>query len=128
LAGLSYQQKKILRNKNGWLGWKDSNLDMTNLKSDLHEQDEEHVADDGADEEDDEQEIAPPGPRNMRTIEIERFLPAGQIDARYFEKPYYIVPREEIEQESFSLNSVHCPRSASATTPHECLPRITGES
>jgi len=24
-------------------------------------------------------------------IEIERFLPAGQIDALYFEKPYYIV-------------------------------------
>ena len=36
-----------------------------------------------------------PRPRNTRTIEIERcFLPTGQIDARYYEKPYYIVPRE----------------------------------
>ena len=44
-----------------------------------------------------------PRPENTRTIEIERFLPAGQIDARYFEKPYYIVPREEIGQESFAV-------------------------
>ncbi|RZN07253.1 hypothetical protein CWO91_28060 [Bradyrhizobium genosp. SA-3] len=25
------------------------------------------------------------------------------MDARYFEKPYYIVPREEISQESFAV-------------------------
>ena len=42
-------------------------------------------------------------PQNTRTIEIEHFLPAGQIDARYFEKPYYILPREEISQESFAV-------------------------
>ncbi|MCA1458789.1 hypothetical protein I6F35_37480 [Bradyrhizobium sp. BRP22] len=34
---------------------------------------------------------------------MECFLPARQIDARYFEKPYYIVPREEISQESFAV-------------------------
>ena len=42
-------------------------------------------------------------PENTRTIEIERFLQAGEIDARYFEKPYYVVPREEIGQESFAV-------------------------
>jgi DNA end-binding protein Ku len=42
-------------------------------------------------------------PQNTRTIEMERFLPAGQIDARYFEKPYYIVPREPVGQESFAV-------------------------
>jgi DNA end-binding protein Ku len=42
-------------------------------------------------------------PQNTRTIEIERFLPVGEIDARYFEKPYYILPREEISQESFAV-------------------------
>lgn len=68
----------------------------------LHEQDEETAA---ADEDDEiEEEIAPrPRPENTHTIEIERFLPAGQIDARYFEKPYYIVPRQEISQESFAV-------------------------
>jgi len=70
----------------------------------LHEQDQEQVAaDDAADDEDEEGEIAAPRPQNTRTIEIERFLPARQIDARYFEKPYYIVPREEIGQESFAV-------------------------
>ena len=50
------------------------------------------------------QEAAPvPRPQNTRTIEIERFIPAGQIDARYFEKPYYIVPRGEISQELFAV-------------------------
>ena len=42
-------------------------------------------------------------PQNTRTIEIERFLPAGQIDGRYFEKPYYIVPREPVGQEAFAV-------------------------
>jgi non-homologous end joining protein Ku len=48
---------------------------------------------------------APPilRPQNTRTIEIERFLPAGQIDGRYFEKPYYIVPREPVGQEAFAV-------------------------
>ena len=59
----------------------------------------------GYDDEDEEQDDALtfPRPQNTRTIQIERFLPAGQIDARYFEKPYYIMPREEISQESFAV-------------------------
>ncbi len=66
------------------------------------------MADEGAsdyDDEDEEQEesVPLPRPQKTRTIEIERFFPAGQIDARYFEKPYYIVPREEISQESFAV-------------------------
>jgi DNA end-binding protein Ku len=67
---------------------------------------ERHEPEAGLDagDDDEEEEIAPiPRPQNTRTIEIERFLPTGQIDARYFEKPYYIVPREEIGQESFAV-------------------------
>jgi DNA end-binding protein Ku len=45
----------------------------------------------------------PPRPRNTHTIEIERFVPVGQIDARYFEKPYYITPREPIGHEAFAV-------------------------
>lgn len=50
--------------------------------------------------------IAPPvapRPQNTRTIEIDRFVPQGQIDAGYFEKPYYIVPREPVGQEAFAV-------------------------
>jgi len=73
------------------------------VPADLHEPDDEES---GAAEhdEDEEEEIASVArPQNTRTIEIEHFLRAGQIDARYFEKPYYIVPREEIGQESFAV-------------------------
>ena len=70
-----------------------------------NEQDEQETANDDNDEQDVEpDEIAPvQGPQNTHTIEIEHFLPVGQIDARYFEKPYYIVPREEIGHESFAV-------------------------
>lgn len=64
----------------------------------LHEQDAEEN-----DYDDEEAEETIPRPENTRTIEIERFLQVGQIDARYFEKPYYVVPREEIGQESFAV-------------------------
>jgi DNA end-binding protein Ku len=69
----------------------------------LHQQDDDETAP-AHDDDAIEDEIAPrPRPENTHTIDIERFLPAGQIDARYFEKPYYIVPREEISQESFAV-------------------------
>jgi DNA end-binding protein Ku len=62
------------------------------------------ASNDAADDDVEEKEIAPiPRPQPPRTIEIERFLPAGQIHARYFEKPYYIAPRKEIGQESFAV-------------------------
>ena len=65
-------------------------------------------ADDEVGREDEVQEAEtdvapPPRPQNTHTIEIERFVPAGQIDARYFEKPYYITPREPIGQEAFAV-------------------------
>lgn len=68
----------------------------------VHEQGgEQHAANDDGD---DDEEIAPrPRAENTHTIEIERFLPAGQIDAQYFEKPYYIVPRGDIGRESFAV-------------------------
>jgi DNA end-binding protein Ku len=40
---------------------------------------------------------------NTRTIEIERFVTASQIDPRYHEKPYYIVPRGPVAQEAFAV-------------------------
>ncbi|HKB23176.1 MAG TPA: Ku protein [Methyloceanibacter sp.] len=53
-----------------------------------------------------EQEIvASPRPRieNTRTIEIERFVPRDQIDARYHLTPYYVVPRDLVGQEAFAV-------------------------
>jgi Ku protein len=72
------------------------------------EPDEDDDEEQGRDEEDaEENEQAEahlvPRPKNTRTIEIERFVPPGQIDVRYFEKPYYVVPRDAIGQEAFAV-------------------------
>jgi DNA end-binding protein Ku len=67
------------------------------------EQGKEDITPEDDDDHFPEEAVPIPRPQMTRTIEIERFLPTGQIDARYFEKPYYIVPREEIGQESFAV-------------------------
>jgi DNA end-binding protein Ku len=40
---------------------------------------------------------------NNRTIEIERFVPRAQIDSRFHDTPYYIVPRDQVGQEAFAV-------------------------
>src|SRR5262249_2870294 len=40
---------------------------------------------------------------NNRTIQIDRFIPRAQIDARYLDTPYYMVPRDEVGQEAFAV-------------------------
>lgn len=46
----------------------------------------------------------PPTPiENNRTIEIDRFVPRAQVDARYLDTPYYVVPRDEVGEEAFAV-------------------------
>jgi DNA end-binding protein Ku len=47
----------------------------------------------------------PPRPKveNTRTIAIERFVPLVQIDRRYYDTPYYVVPRDELGLEAFAV-------------------------
>jgi DNA end-binding protein Ku len=48
--------------------------------------------------------VPPPTPiENNRTIEIDRFIPHAQIDARYLDTPYYVVPRDEVGEEAFAV-------------------------
>jgi DNA end-binding protein Ku len=37
------------------------------------------------------------------TIEIDTFVPASQIDKRYYDSPYYIVPNDKVGQEAFAV-------------------------
>jgi DNA end-binding protein Ku len=69
------------------------------------ETEEEQYRDEVGEEEEQEEDAAPlvPRPQNTRTVEIERFIPIGQVDVRYFEKPYYVVPRDAIGQEAFAV-------------------------
>jgi ribosomal protein L12E/L44/L45/RPP1/RPP2 len=73
--------------------------------ADSGEAEEEQNLEEGAEEEEQEENAAPlvPRPLNTRTIEMERFVPAGQVDLRYLEKPYYVVPRDAIGQEAFAV-------------------------
>jgi DNA end-binding protein Ku len=37
------------------------------------------------------------------TIEIDRFVPAAQIDKRFYDSPYYITPNDAVGQEAFAV-------------------------
>ena len=47
----------------------------------------------------------PPRPiiENTRTIELDRFVHPKQIDAAYYNTPYFIVPRDAVGQEAFAV-------------------------
>jgi DNA end-binding protein Ku len=40
---------------------------------------------------------------STRTIEIERFVPAGEIDRLYWDHPYYLAPDGKLAQEAFGV-------------------------
>ena len=37
------------------------------------------------------------------TIEIDSFVPAAQIDKRFYDSPYYIIPNDKVGQEAFAV-------------------------
>jgi DNA end-binding protein Ku len=40
---------------------------------------------------------------STHTIDIEGFVPREQVDPRYFEAPYYLVPEDRVSQEAFAV-------------------------
>ena len=40
---------------------------------------------------------------SSHTIDIDRFVPRGQIDERYFDSTYYVTPNDEVGQEAFAV-------------------------
>ncbi len=40
---------------------------------------------------------------SSQTIEIDRFVPRAQIDERYLDSPYYIIPDDKVGQEAFGV-------------------------
>ncbi len=37
------------------------------------------------------------------TIDIDKFVPRSQVDERYFDSPYYVVPTDKVGQEAFAV-------------------------
>ena len=66
---------------------------------------------------------------SRHTIEIDSFVPATQIDKRYYDSPYYIVPNDKVGQEAFAVirdamkRQGHGRRSAAS-----CSPSASGRS
>jgi len=40
---------------------------------------------------------------STHTIEIEKFVPRDEIDARYFDSPYYLIPNDEVGLDAFAV-------------------------
>jgi DNA end-binding protein Ku len=51
----------------------------------------------------DDEELEALQVESSRTIEIDKFVPRDQIDERYLDSPYYIVPTDKVGQEAFAV-------------------------
>ena len=51
----------------------------------------------------DDEELEAVELESTHTIEIDRFVPFTQIDKRYYDQPYYIVPNDEVGVEAFAV-------------------------
>jgi DNA end-binding protein Ku len=51
----------------------------------------------------DDEELEAIEVESKHTIEIDRFVPAAQIDKRYYDSPYYIMPTDTVGQEAFAV-------------------------
>ena len=51
----------------------------------------------------DDEELEAVELESTHTIEIDQFVPFAQIDKRYYDQPYYIVPNDEVGVEAFSV-------------------------
>ena len=40
---------------------------------------------------------------STHTVEIDKFVPVEQIDSRFFDSPYYIVPNDNVGQDAFAV-------------------------
>ncbi len=40
---------------------------------------------------------------SQHTIDIDRFVPRSQIDERYLDAPYYLVPNDKVGQDAFAV-------------------------
>jgi DNA end-binding protein Ku len=51
----------------------------------------------------DDDELDAVAVESNHTIEIDSFVPRAQIDERYFDSPYYIIPNDQVGQEAFAV-------------------------
>src|SRR5262245_2358745 len=59
--------------------------------------------DKGVYDEVDDDELEPIQEERRHTIDIDSFVPAAQIDKRFYDSPYYIAPTDSVGQEAFAV-------------------------
>lgn len=42
-------------------------------------------------------------PQSKINDQIDRFIPRAQVDARYLDTPYYVIPRDQVGKEAFAV-------------------------
>jgi DNA end-binding protein Ku len=42
-------------------------------------------------------------PESDKTLRVEHFIPCGEVDTVYFDKPYYIAPADDASEDAFRL-------------------------
>lgn len=50
-----------------------------------------------------QEEIDAAIPQSDKTLRIEAFIPCGEVDTVYFDKPYYLAPVDKVAEEAFDL-------------------------
>ena len=51
----------------------------------------------------DDDELDAVAVESVHTIEIDSFVPRSQIDERYLDSPYYIIPNDKVGEEAFAV-------------------------
>ena len=60
---------------------------------------------------------------STRTIDIDKFVPESEIDKRYYDKPYYIVPNDKSGEEAFAVIRNASERQRARSSSANCLRR-----
>ncbi|EPE96811.1 non-homologous end joining protein Ku [Rhizobium grahamii] len=50
----------------------------------------------------DPEEVAAVIPESDKTLDLEAFIPCSEVDDLYFDKPYYLVPSDDVSEEPFA--------------------------
>ena len=51
----------------------------------------------------DDEDIEAIAIESSRTIDIDKFVPRAQIDERFLDSPYYLVPDDKVGQDAFAV-------------------------
>ena len=65
-----------------------------------------------------DEELAEAVPESDKTLSVEAFIPCGEVDTLYFDRPYYLTPDDEAAETAFAvIRAGLAKRKASSVAP-----------